>query len=262
MPDQPLDLYSPYFTIQPPRLWFSSTIAKGCDEGATMLLVPYVLGVDAYKGGWVALTLADGSVEACQLYGHISDLIRDHSEAGIIAVDIPIGLPEKCPRGADTEARQFVGPRRSSVFPTPPRAVLEAATYDEALALAQGLGGPGISKQSFALAPKILEVDGAASADERIVEVHPEVSFRAMAGHSIEFPKKSWNGMLLRRRLLEANGILLPDELSDGGLAPAEDVLDTAAAVWTAGRIAEEKATSLPDPPEKHPGGRAVAIWY
>lgn len=135
--------------------------------------------------------LADGSVEACQLYGHISDLIRDHSEAGIIAVDIPIGLPEKGPRRADTEARQFVGPRRSS-----------------------------------------------------------------------EFPKKSWNGMLLRRRLLEANAILLPDELSDGGLAPADDVLDAAAAAWTAGRIAEEKARSLPDPPEKHPGGRGVAIWY
>lgn len=86
-----------------------------------MLLMPYVLGVDAYKGGWVALTLADGSVEACQLYGHISDLIRDHSEPGIIAVDIPIGLPETGPRRADMEARRFVGPPRRSVVPTRPR---------------------------------------------------------------------------------------------------------------------------------------------
>lgn len=45
-------------------------------------------------------------------------------------------------------------------------------------------------------------------------------------------------------------------------VAPADDVLDAAAAALTAGRIAEEKARSLPDPPEKHPGGRAVAIWY
>jgi predicted RNase H-like nuclease len=166
-----------------------------------MPFVSYVLGVDAYKSGWVALALRDGAVEGCQLYGDISELIRDHPAARIIAVDIPIGLPEKDSRLADVEARRFVGPRRSSVFPTPPRAILEAPTYDEALALAQALGGPGISRQSFALAPKILEVDAAASSDDRIVEVHPEVSFRAMAGHPIDFPKKSWNGLLFRRQL-------------------------------------------------------------
>jgi predicted RNase H-like nuclease len=59
--------------------------------------VPYALGVDAYKGGWVALALGNGSVEGCQLYGRISELIGDHPEAGVIAVDIPIGLPEKGP---------------------------------------------------------------------------------------------------------------------------------------------------------------------
>jgi predicted RNase H-like nuclease len=227
-----------------------------------MLVVSYVLGVDAYKSGWVALALGNGTVSGCQLYGHISELIGDHSAAGIIAVDIPIGLPEKGPRQADVEARRFVGPRRSSVFPTPTRAILEAPTYDEAIVLAQALGGPGVSRQSFALAPKILEVDAAASTDERIVEVHPEVSFRAMANHPIDFPKKSWNGLLLRRQHLEANGVLLPDDLSEGGLAPADDVLDAAAAAWTANRLAQGKAKTLPDPPEEHPGGRAVAIWY
>jgi predicted RNase H-like nuclease len=227
-----------------------------------MRLVSYVLGVDAYRRGWVALTLEGGSAHRCQLFGHISELIRDHSAAGIITVDIPIGLPEKGPRQADVEARRFVGPRRSSVFPTPPRAVLEAPTYDEALTLAQALGEPGISRQSFALAPKILEVDAAASVDERIVEVHPEVSFREMAGHPIDFPKKSWNGLLLRRQLLAANGVLLPDDLSDGGIAPADDVLDAAAAAWTANRIAQGKAKTLPDPPEERRGGGTVAIWY
>jgi hypothetical protein len=31
-----------------------------------------------------------------------------------------------------------------------------------------------------------------------------------MAGHPIDFPKKSWNGHLLRRQLLEASGVVLP----------------------------------------------------
>jgi len=65
--------------------------------------------------------------------------------------------------------------------------------------IAQALGEPGISKKSFALAAKILEVEEAASSDERIVEVHPEVSFRVMAGHPIKYSKKSRNGLLLRR---------------------------------------------------------------
>ena len=227
-----------------------------------MPCVPYVVGVDAYSRGWVALTFANGAIGDCRLYDHIFELIADNPAAEIIAVDIPIGLPEKGRRQADEEARRFVRPRSSSVFPTPPRAVLEASSYAEALSVAQALGEPGISRQSFALAPKILEVDTAASADERIVEVHPEVSFRAMAGYPIDFPKKSWNGLLLRRRLLEANGIVLPDELSEGGLAPADDVLDAAAAAWTANRLAAGRAKTLPDPPDEHPGGRMAAIWY
>jgi predicted RNase H-like nuclease len=224
--------------------------------------VSYVLGVDAYKGGWVALSLEGDVVRGCQLYDHISDLIRDHRDAGVIVVDIPIGLPERGPRQADVEARRFVGPRRSSVFPTPPRAVLEAATYEDAVTLARALSGPGISKQSFALAPKILEVDVAASEDERIFEIHPEVSFRAMAGHPIDFPKKSWNGLLLRRQLLAVNGLSLPDDLAPGGSAAADDVLDAGAAAWTARRLTTGEAGSLPDPPEEQPGGRVVAIWY
>jgi predicted RNase H-like nuclease len=226
------------------------------------VLVSYVVGVDACRGGWVALASANGTVETCRVYGRMSELIGDHRAASVIAVDIPIGLSESSPRRADMEARRFVGPRRSSVFQTPPRAVLEAPTYADALARARSRGGPGISKQSFALAPRILEVDVEARADERIVEVHPEVSFRAMAGRWIEYPKKSWNGHSLRRRLLEENGILLPDDLSDGGLVPADDVIDAAAAAWTAGRIAGGEALTLPDPPEQDPRGRAVAIWY
>lgn len=52
----------------------------------------------------------------------------------------------------------------------------------------------------------------------------------------------------LRRQLLEENGVLLPDDLSEGGLAPADDVLDAAAAAWTVNRLAQGRAKTLPDP--------------
>ena len=227
-----------------------------------MRAVNQVVGVDAYRGGWVAVALRDGSLRHCKLYERITHLLEDHPEATVVAVDIPIGLPEAGVRRADLEAREFVGPRRNSVFPTLPLAVLQAATYPEALALARERGGPGLSRQSFALATRILEVDAVASEQRRIIEIHPEVSFRAMAGHPIEFSKKSWNGLQLRRRLLEAEGISLPDEIVDGGAARSDDVLDATAAAWTASRVARGIAGSLPNPPERNGAGRSMAIWY
>jgi len=111
----------------------------------------------------------------------------------LVGIDIPIGLPREGVRAADTAARVFVGPRRSTVFPTPPRAALVAATYAEAR---QAL--PSLSAQSFALGRKILEVE--ACLEDRVFEVHPEVSFAALASRQLRHSKRSWNGQMERRR--------------------------------------------------------------
>lgn len=221
-----------------------------------------VVGVDAYRGGWVTVSLRGRSVQHCGVYSRFEALLDDHAEVDVVSVDIPVGLPLSGAREADVLARGFIGPRRSSVFPTPPRSVLEAATYQDALAIARDLGVAGISKQSFGLAPKIFEVDEIASRDNRIVEVHPEVSFREMAGQPLKYSKKSWNGASLRRLLLAQHDIVLPDNLGEAGEAPIDDVLDAAAAAWTGDRLARDKAVSLPSPPERLEDGRKAAIWY
>jgi predicted RNase H-like nuclease len=215
--------------------------------------VTLVVGVDACRGGWFAVVAEDGRFVDTQFGATFAELLTGFPGASVIAVDIPIGLPAEGARAADTAARQFVGPRRSSVFPTPTRASLRASSYAEArLAL------PSLSAQSFALGGKILEVEG--SLEERVCEVHPEVSFAALAGQHLEYSKRSWNGQMERRRLLRAAGIELPDVLA-GGEAAADDVLDAAVAAWSANRKAGGKAQTLPvDPPEQD--GRPVAIWY
>jgi predicted RNase H-like nuclease len=220
-----------------------------------------VVGIDAYKGGWVAVALRNQSVQRCDVYDRFQALLDDHPNAVVVAVDIPIGLPISGAREADSLARRFVGPRRSSVFPTPPRPVLEAASYQDALRVARNLGAAGISKQSFGLAPRILEVDKIARVDDRVVEVHPEVSFRGMADQPLKHSKKSWNGASQRRLLLAQHNVVLPDRLGEAGFVPVDDVLDAAAAAWTADRIARSKAVSLPSPPEIL-DGRPTAIWY
>jgi predicted RNase H-like nuclease len=60
--------------------------------------------------------------------------------------------------------------------------------------------------------------------------------------------------------LLRVNGLELND-LGSAANAPLDDVLDAAAAVWSAGRIAGRMQRSLPEPPERK-DGLEVAIWY
>jgi len=93
-------------------------------------------------------------------------------------------------------------------------------------------------------------------------EVHPEVSFRAIAGHHLAWPKTSWNGFHERVELLQQAGIEIPPSISDLGNAGSDDVLDAAAAAWSAGRIAEGTATSLPSEATQFVNDRPIAIWY
>ena len=111
---------------------------------------------------------------------------------------------------ADVEARLFLGSRRQSIFFTPVRAAVEAATHADATALSSQLTGSGISRQSHALAKKILEVeDWLPTAPCAVWEVHPEVSFALLIGRPARASKKTWAGMIERRQALAAAGINL-----------------------------------------------------
>lgn len=220
-----------------------------------------VLGVDGYVAGWVAVRLHDGAFTDCEIHASFAGVCKADPSASVIAVDIPIGLPDGEPRRADIEARKVLRGRASSIFTTPPRAVLEAATYAEALELSRRTTRRGISSQSFALAQKIIEANEITAADPRVREVHPEISFAEMHGEPVPHRKKSWSGAMVRRRLLSEVGIDVPDDLGIAGAAPIDDILDAAAAAWTATRIAAGTARSLPDPPERNALGIEMAIW-
>lgn len=218
-----------------------------------------VAGIDWYRRGWVAVVLADAGAPRVLTGTDLKALVARIPDAACVAVDMPIGLPT-AERSADKLARAFVGPRWQSVFATPPAEVLKAANYPEANEIAaQLLDGKKISQQAWALRHNIERVAEVADADARIIEVHPEVSFRALADAHVGFPKTTWNGQALRRRALKRAGIELPDELGEGGEVPVADVLDAAAAAWSARRYAQGRAESLP--PDAAPGARQV-IWY
>ena len=62
-------------------------------------------------------------------------------------------------RLCDKEARRRLGRRASTVFPPPVRAALAAATYEDANRISREESGKGMTKQTFAILPKIREVD-------------------------------------------------------------------------------------------------------
>jgi predicted RNase H-like nuclease len=207
-----------------------------------------VAGVDGTKGGWVAIVLDDGRFAADHLVRPVEAGFEELADAQVVAVDIPIGFG---PRQADGAARRFLAGAANTVFTTPSRELLE-------LPFGPGLG---VSAQAHALGRRVLHVTRLARSDPRFHEIHPEVSFRAMnGGRPVRHRKKSAGGVLERLGLLGRHGIELT-QLGGSASAPVDDVLDAAAAAWSAYRIATGTARTLPNPPELVDGER-VAIWY
>ena len=116
------------------------------------------VGVDGCRIGWICAAW-DGESWCLQLLPRLSDLLPWLAPAASICIDIPIGLSRDGVRACDREARQLLGPRRSSVFPVPPRLALEPASYAAINAASKKHFERGVSKQAFYLLPKIRETE-------------------------------------------------------------------------------------------------------
>ncbi len=212
-----------------------------------------VAGVDGCRGGWVIVTAAPAgpliAVEVAPAIGPVVERVRD-GELAVVAVDMPIGLAAAGARACDTDARRRLGPRRSAVFPTPPRPLLGSSTHAEAVDRGRELDGRGISVQAFNLLPRIAELDASIEPTDgdSIVEAHPESGFARMADGPLTTSKKTAEGRGERLALLETHFPGSADLLATRhrGVA-ADDLLDAAANVWTARRWLHGTAEVLGD---------------
>jgi predicted RNase H-like nuclease len=219
-----------------------------------------VVGVDACAGGWVAVTLVDGRFDAADAIERFDAVVG--GRAAVLGVDIPLGSIG-ADRAADRVARRLLGPRRASVFTPPPASVLDAPDYATANHACRTRYGQGLSIQAWNLAPKMRDALPAWEAQpDRVFEVHPELSFRAMQGAPLPLAKRSVAGRQLRAELLAGHGVRIPDEPGLEGFGAADDLLDAAAVAWSADRIARGEGECEPDPPEPDAHGRPVAIWF
>lgn len=230
----------------------------------------WVAGADGCRSGWVrvSLCLATRALRA-EVLGCSAQLLRAPPELAVLCLDIPIGLPERGPRACDLAARRELGrPRGASVFPAPLRSVLGAASYREACALHEQSDGRRLSRQAFAILPKIAGVDAwlaaSASARARVLESHPELSFAALAGAPLAESKRSPAGREKRRAHLAAwagaEALAAAYAHVRGAGLGEDDFLDACALAWTAERVARGTSRSLPQNPPLDARGLPMRI--
>jgi predicted RNase H-like nuclease len=204
-----------------------------------------VVGVDGCSAGWVCLSVdLQSRSTSVAVFAEIAELISASPRPKLIGIDIPIGLPLKGARACDLAARKLLGqPRSSSVFPAPVRATLVAKNYEEACQLSKDAHGKSMSKQAYEIIAKIREVDDLMTPELQrwVFEVHPEVSFYALnERHSLKHSKHEREGKDERLRLLLPHFPAIQKHLGELKRAQVgeDDLLDAAAAAWTAEMIA------------------------
>lgn len=232
-----------------------------------------VAGVDGCRGGWVIAHLEAGRV-VFEIVPEFRAVLSATRDADMVAVDMPIGLPERVGLGGrcpDAAARHVLGKRSSSVFSIPARAAVYGADYDAARAIALKHSDPprSVAKQCYCIFPKVREIDAllTPALQARVVETHPEVAFWAMNDEtSLALPKRVKSkpfpeGLTLRRTLLAKAGVGLGDFAVQRGIVAEDDFIDAAACAVAARRVAQGVARRFPDDPRHDARGLRMEIW-
>lgn len=218
-----------------------------------------VAGVDGRRGGW-AIALVDGTpsravrVEFAEVDGQdvdgLAGVLHRARSAGAeqVGIDVPIGLPADAWRPVDLLAKRRLGRASARVFLAPPRAVLAAGSYADARRVCRELTGRGCSAQAYGLRRVVLAVDDLLVADPAaaglVVEVHPELSFLALAGRGPGDPLPSKRTAAGRAARVAALARWWPDA-GEPAVPGGDDGLDALAAAWSAARAASGHAEVL-----------------
>jgi predicted RNase H-like nuclease len=218
-------------------------------------------GIDRWRGGWVV---------AQQRCHHHEIWTADHLCAAMerlavcrcVAIDMPIALAVSGTRSAESQLRAVLGSAARSVFTSPTRDAVEAADQAGATRTNRANGGPGISAQSFGLFASIRELRAALAGTGATHwwETHPETAFALMNGNTPLASKRSALGVAQRLRALRAHFPGLDDLLLESPpRVPIDDILDAFAALWSAQRIATDRAT-LFGPGDRDDEGFAIGV--
>jgi len=230
-----------------------------------------IAGTDGCPAGWLCLIQdLDSRRVGSKIFPTFAELAETLA-VNVVAIDIPIGLPDSGSRACDAEARRLLGPiRGTSVFPAPIRALLKAGDYPATNALSRRVYQKGVSAQAHAIYAKVAEVDDVLRARpelrDRVIEVHPEVTFAGWKGAPVVESKKTKEGRAIRRALIDkeygADAFEAVRHRYKRRGAADDDILDAFAALHTAARIVAGSAITIPSPPQRDSAGLPMRIVY
>ena len=231
------------------------------------------VGIDGCRLGWFYVGLDDDDSFAVGVITEFREIEKWLSDAVLILVDIPVGLLSEgsTERQCDIEARKMIKPRGSTVFPAPARSAISMSTYEAGSTENLRCLGRKLSRQSWAIAGKIREVDQfilSSRAKQKVREMHPEVAFCGLnGGVPLLSNKKTQEGFrsrigILRRYCPMTDAIVksaregtpLKKHLQD------DDILDALVGAVTASRY--PKLRTLPEQPPKDDHGIAMEMVH
>jgi predicted RNase H-like nuclease len=198
-----------------------------------------------------------------QLLGSFEDVIDYRPSFEILALGCPVGLNEKPTpggRGCDREARVLLGwPRSAAILSAPARLDIGVRTFAESREHGSGMSGAVI-----ALLPRIAEVDAAMAPywQRTIFEVRAELSYYQLNGDVPLRGSKYTDAGQAERRLLLKDRLPGVESILDAKLPTVgrHHLLDVAACLWTARRIASRAVSRLPEEGEWDESGLRMEI--
>jgi predicted RNase H-like nuclease len=217
------------------------------------------LGIDGCRAGWIAVWIdkRGRGFEVIPTIASIASFAIENAR-----IDMPIGLPDTGERACDHAARAMLGAARSRVFMGARRPLLRhLRNYAAANAWAKS-DGKGLSRQMFAILPKIAELDDFMSPARQLQmrEAHPELVFRRLADGTPLVPKKTPQGQHHRRDLVRERGFAEIDAWLGalrGTGAQADDLLDACALAYAAlepgGKVGDDATDAK---------GLRMEIWF
>lgn len=230
----------------------------------------YLAGVEPCPGGWL---LAAGRLQGITLFPEdpivfatFAEILDQRPAYEILALHCPVGLldePRDGGRACERAARRLLGwPRMAAVVPSPLRPALAARTWKQAVKL----NGGGMSPVTWALLDHVAELNSEMQPyrQRQVSEVHPELAFYELNGSApLPLPKHHTEGRRLREELLAAKfrGVERILQAKLPGVS-REHLVDVAADLWTARRIAARSLHRLPDTPEWDANGLRMEIVY
>jgi predicted RNase H-like nuclease len=229
-------------------------------------------GIDGCPTGWFYIGIdIDGECQFGVLQKY-SDIGLFANRARLTLVDIPIGLVSSgsTERLCDKAARKVIKPRGSSVFPAPARAALLEHSYIKGSEANFQAVGRKLSQQSWAIVPKIREVDDYMRSHDlrgKVREMHPEVAFWALNDRKpLQFAKKKQEGAEERLEILTRFLPFARDCYEDAlntykrKDVAADDILDAMVGAVTAMHL--PRIRTLPESPSMDEEGLAMEIVY